>query len=267
MRTLRNALPYFSYNLTQVGYGKIAILCFGLVAPKEQVGWFAAAFVISDVIPQWSYASSGALLPVWTRLFENGRWEEMVALRQRLLDILLFASIPVWISLSVFAPEICALLGPRYVPSAPVLRIVACRSVLAVLDGFLGHGFLVSVNRMRERQAALSVSFVLLAVLSTVLGYMWGAEGVAIGLFVSDAVLISQYLRIISQIGMPLEWTPVVPGFLAGAIMVVSALVLPQGFQPILKLSVILFLYLATLALLSKDRLVNAGRTLQECIR
>jgi O-antigen/teichoic acid export membrane protein len=267
MRTVRNALPYFSYNLTQVGYGKIAIVCFGLVAPKEQVGWFAAAFVISDVIPQWSYASSGALLPVWTRLFENGRWEEMVALRQRLLDILLFASIPVWISVSVFAPEICALLGPRYVPSAPVLRIVACRSVLAVLDGFLGHGFLVSVNRMKERQAALSVSFVLLAALSTALGYMWGAEGVAIGLFVSDAVLIFQYLRIISRIGMPLEWMPVVPGFFAGAIMVASALALPQGFQPILKLSVILLLYLGTLALLSKDRLVSAGRTLQECIR
>jgi len=58
-----------------------------------------------------------------------------------------------------------------------------------------------------------------------------------------------------------------VPGFLAGAIMVAGALALPQGFQPILKLSVILFLYLGTLALLSKDRLVSAGRTLQECIR
>ena len=67
MRTVREALPFFSYNLTQVSYGKIALVCFGLVAPKEQVGWFAAAFVLSDVIPQWSYASSGALLPVWTR--------------------------------------------------------------------------------------------------------------------------------------------------------------------------------------------------------
>lgn len=267
VRIVRNALPFFSYSLTQVGYGKIAIVCFGLIAPKEQVGWFAAAFVISDVIPQWSYASSGALLPLWTRLYENGRWEEMVGLRQRLLDILLFASIPVWISLSLFAPEICALLGPRYVPSAPVLRIVACRSVLAVLDGFLGHGFLVSVNRLKERQAALSISFVLLAALSTALGYLWGAEGVAIGLFVSDAVLIFQYLRIISRIGMPIEWVSVVPSFIAGGIMAASALVLPQSGQPILKLSLILFVYLATLVLLSKDRLVSAGRTLQECIR
>jgi len=267
MRTIRNALPYFSYNLTQVGYGKIAIVCFGLVAPKEQVGWFAAAFVLSDVIPQWSYASSGALLPLWTRLFENGRWEEMIRIRQRLLDILLFASIPVWISLSFFAPEICALLGPRYVPSAPVLRIVACRSVLAVLDGFLGHGFLVSVNRLRERQTALSVSFFLLAALSTLLGYLWGAEGVAIGLFISDAVLISQYLRIISKIGMPIEWPAVVPGILAGAIMAATALVLPQGAQPLMKLLVIVFVYVAALTLLSKNRLLDAGRTLQECIR
>ena len=58
-RVAHEALPYFSYNLTQVGYGKVAIICFGLVAPKEHVGWFAAAFVLSDIIPQWSYASSG----------------------------------------------------------------------------------------------------------------------------------------------------------------------------------------------------------------
>jgi O-antigen/teichoic acid export membrane protein len=219
------------------------------------------------VIPQWSYASSGALLPLWTRLFENGRWEEMIRLRQRLLDILLFASIPVWISLSFFAPEICALLGPRYVPCAPVLRIVACRSVLAVLDGFLGHGFLISVNRLKERQTALTISFFLLAALSTLLGYLWGSEGVAIGLFLSDAVLIFQYMRILSKIGMPMEWPAMVPGIVAGAIMAAVAMALPLGAQPLLKLVVIVFVYVAALTLLSKNRLLDAGRTLQECIR
>jgi hypothetical protein len=102
--------------------------------------------------------------------------------------------------------------------------------------------------------------------LSTVLGYLWGAEGVAIGLFLSDAVLILQYLRIISRIGMPIDWADLIPGFLAGAIMGASAMVLPQGAQPLLKMSVIVFVYVAALALLSKDRLVDAGRTLQECI-
>jgi O-antigen/teichoic acid export membrane protein len=266
-RVARDALPFFSYNLTQVGYGKIAILCFGLIAPKEQVGWFAAAFVLSDVIPQWSYASSGALLPVWTRLFEHGRIEELLTLRQRLLDILLFASIPVWISLALFAPEICGLLGSRYVPSAPVLRIVAYRSVLAVLDGFLGHGFLVSVNRLKERQAALFVSLVLLAVLSTLFAYFWGAEGVAIGLFVSDALLILQYLRISSRIGMRIEWPSMAPSLLAGAAMLACAFAIPQGMTPLLRFSIVLLAYLVVLSVLLRERLWDAGRTLQECIR
>jgi len=266
-RVARDAFPFFSYNLTQVGYGKVAILCFGLVAPPEQVGWFAAAFVLSDVIPQWSYASSGALLPVWTRLFENGRIEEMVSLRQRLLDILLFASIPVWLSLALFAPEVCALLGSRYVASAPVLRIVACRSVLAVLDGFLGHGFLVAVNRLKERQVALSWSLILLATLSTLFGYLWGAVGVALGLLISDAALILQYLRITSRIGMRIEWPSITPSFFAGAIMVICALTIPQQIPFPLKLSTAFLAYLIALLLLSKDRLLGAGRTLQECIR
>jgi len=96
---------------------------------------------------------------------------------------------------------------------------------------------------------------------------LWGAEGVAVGLFVSDAVLISQYLRIISRIGMPIELMSVVPGFVAGVIMAASAMVLPQAGLSILKLSLILFVYFCTLALLAKDRLVSAGKTLQECIR
>jgi PST family polysaccharide transporter len=267
LRVARDALPYFSYNLTQVGYGKIAILCFGLVAPQEQVGWFAAAFVLSDVIPQWSYASSGALLPVWTRMFENGRTEEMVNLRQRLLDILLFASIPVWLALALFAPEVCGMLGSKYIPSAPVLRIVASRSVLAVLDGFLGHGFLIAVNRLKERQKALSLSLVLLAALSTLFGYLWGAIGVAVGLFISDAVLVLQYLRITSRIGMRIEWPSIAPTFLAGVTMVALALAIPQQMHLLLKLPIVIFVYLVALILLSKDRLLEAGRTLQECIR
>src|SRR6201998_3482996 len=65
---------------------------------------------------------------------------------------------------------------------------------------------------------------------------------------------------------MPIEWPDLITGFLAGAIMAASALLLPYSAQPLLKLSVIVLVYVAALTLLSKDRLVDAGRTLQECI-
>jgi O-antigen/teichoic acid export membrane protein len=267
VRIAKDAFPFFSYNLTQVGYGRVAIVCFGLIAPPEQVGWFAAAFVLSDVIPQWSYASSGALLPVWTRLFESGRLEELLNLRQRLLDVLLFISIPLWITLALFAPDLCALLGSRYLPSAPVLRVVAYRSLLAVLDGFIGHGFLVAVNRVKERQMALSLCVALLAALSFVFGYLWGPVGVAVALFISDAVLLAQYLRIISKIEMKMEWPGAVPSLIAGAFMIICALLLSRQMLLPIRIFAVLLAYVIALILLSKDRLLGASRTLQECIR
>jgi O-antigen/teichoic acid export membrane protein len=265
VRVVRQAWPFFSYNLTQVGYGRVAIICFGLVATQEKVGWFAAAFAISDVIPQWSYASSGALLPVWTRLFENKRIEELVALRQRLLDIVMFVSLPLGIALAIFAPQVCHVLGERFSASAPVLRVVASRSVLAVLDGFLGHGFLVAVNRIRERQGALAKCVLLLAALSLGLGYLWGPVGVAVALLIADTTLILQYLRIISGIGLRIDWPALLPSAISGLFMAAVALELPQAFGPAAKVVLAFATYFLVLSLISRTRLLSAGRTVREC--
>jgi hypothetical protein len=66
---------------------------------------------------------------------------------------------------------------------------------------------------------------------------------------------------------MQIEWPSVVPSFFAGAIMVIWALAIPQQISFPLKLSTALLAYLIALMLLSRDRLMGAGRTLQECIR
>jgi O-antigen/teichoic acid export membrane protein len=265
-RVVRLAWPFFSYNLTQVGYGRVAILCFGLVATQEKVGWFAAAFALSDVFPQWSYASSGALLPVWTRLYETKRIDELLALRQRLLDIVLFLSVPLLVLLAVFAPQLCHFLGTRFAASAPALRVVSSRSVLAVLDGFLGHGFLMAINRVKERQQALAKCVVLLAVLTLGLGYVWGPVGVAVALLIADSTLILQYLRLTNKIGLKISWPAVLPSVMAGAAMAGTALALPQMIGLALRIPASIAVYFAVLILLSPGRLMSASRTLRECI-
>jgi O-antigen/teichoic acid export membrane protein len=264
-RVTRDALIYFAYNLAQVGYGRVAILCLGLVSTQDKVGWFAAGFALSDVIPQWSYALSGALLPVWTRLFEDGRTDEMIELRQRVLDLIVFACIPLWICLALYAPQICALLGSRFAESAPVLRVVAYRCILSVLDGFFGHGFLVAVNRVKERQLALTRSLALLAVLSLIFGHFWGPLGVAYALLTSDAVLILQYLIISSRIGLKVEWPSIAPTLVAGACMVACGISLPADTNLIIKIAAVIAAYSCVLFLLSRNRLLSAGRTLREC--
>lgn len=258
--------PFFANNLTQVGYGKIAILSLGAVAIPAKVGWFAAAYTISDVIPQWSYALSGALLPVWTRLFETGRTEEMLDLRRRLLDGILFATIPIWICLAAFAKPLCSLLGPEYVPSAPVLQIVAVRCVLSVLDGFLGHGFLVAANRVNDRQKALGRCLILLAVMSLVLGALWGPIGVGIALVISDCSLILQYLWISSRIKLRIEWPSMIPNLIAAVLMVASILLLPNEFNFVLRAAAAIGTYFCSLLLFSRDSLLDFGQTLRECL-
>src|SRR5882724_7428489 len=111
-KLVRSAWPFFCYNITQVGYSRLSIVCFGLVAPESMVGIFSAAFVLSDVFPQWSYAVSGALLPLWTRLFETGRNCELLELRECLMDLIVLLCVPAAIAIAIFAPELCALLGP-----------------------------------------------------------------------------------------------------------------------------------------------------------
>ena len=260
------AWEFFANNLTQVGYGRVAILSLGAVAPQAQVGWFAAAYTISDVIPQWSYALSGALLPVWTRLFESGRTEEMLALRRRLLDGILLATIPIWICLASFARPLCSLLGPEYVPSAAVLQIVAVRSVLSVLDGFLGHGFLVAANQVCERQRALARCLVLLAAMSLAFGYLWGAVGVGLALLISDGCLILQYLWINSRIGLKIEWPSMAPSLAAILLMVACVWLLPDEFHFTLRALASIAVYFFALFVFSKDRLLDLGQTLRECM-
>jgi O-antigen/teichoic acid export membrane protein len=265
-RVARQAWPYFSYNLTQVGYGRVAILCFGLVATQEKVGWFAAAFALSDVFPQWSYASSGALLPVWTRLYETKRIDELLALRERLLDIVLFLSVPLLVLLAVFAPQLCHFLGERFSASAPALRIVSSRSVLAVLDGFLGHGFLVAINRVKERQHALARCVVLLAILSLGFGYVWGPVGVAAAVLIADSMLILQYLKLTNKIGLKISWPAVLPSIIAGTAMAGTALALPQTIGLTVRIPASIVVYFLVLTVLSPERLLSASRTLRECI-
>jgi O-antigen/teichoic acid export membrane protein len=99
-----------------------------------------------------------ALLPLWTRLFESDRNRELLELRESLLDLIMLLCVPAAIAISIFAPEICALLGSRFASSTLVLRILAYRILLSVVDGFLGHGFLIAINRSRTAARRLYCS-------------------------------------------------------------------------------------------------------------
>jgi len=265
-KLIRSAWPFFCYNITQVGYTRLSIICFGLVASESMVGIFSAAFVLSDIFPQWSYAMSGALLPLWTRLFESGRNSELLEMRESLMDLIVLLCVPAAVAVSIFAPEICALLGPRFASSTLVLRILAYRVLFSVIDGFLGHGFLIAINRVRERQRAQAYALVLLGVLTLVLGRIWGPTGAACALFIADAVLILQYLFVLWRLGLRVSSPVLFPCLLAGGAMAVVALGLKTNTIIAARLLLGFLAYAALLLLFSRARLLEATRTLRHCL-
>jgi O-antigen/teichoic acid export membrane protein len=265
-KLIHSAWPFFCYNLTQVGYTRLSIVCFGLVASESMVGIFSAAFVLSDVFPQWSYAMSGALLPLWTRLFESGRNSELLELRESLMDLIVLLCVPAAIAMSIFAPELCALLGPRFASSTLVLRIMAYRILFSVIDGFLGHGFLIAINRVRERQRAQAYALVLLGILTLILGKIWGATGAACALFIADTVLILQYLWILSRLGLRVSSRILLPCLLAGGAMVIVSLGLKTNAVVATRLLLGFLAYGMLLLLVSRARLLGASRTLRHCL-
>jgi len=263
-RTLARSWPYFTYSLTQIGYQRISIVCLGLIAAPHEVGIFGAAMTIAYLYPLWTDAVYDAVLPLLTRLFEYGRMDELIELRQRVLDLLLVVSVPVAVLLSVFAPEICALLGARYAASALVLRIVAYRSIITVLDSFLGQAFLTAINRVRERRDAQARAFVVLTVLTLVLGYFWGPVGAAVALLIADLSLFFQYLPICRAAGLSIQWPALWPTLAAGSIMALTAVYLPHVNWAV-KIGPSLIVYAGILVLLARDRVLHARNTVLQC--
>jgi len=265
-QTIRSAWPYFTYNITQVSYGRMSIVCFGLVASQAWVGIYSAAFVLSDIYPQWSYSASGAVLPLWTRLYEGSRIQELVETRESLLDVIVLISVPIAIGLSVFAPEMCSFLGPRFVASTPVLRIIAYRALLSVIDGLVGHGFLIAINQVRKRQRSQLIALLVLAALTLIFGRWWGPQGVAVALFVADAILIAQYYGILSRLNLQIRTWFFVPVCAAGALMAAISIIVPDTLGLVTRVVAGVLAYAVAVLALSGQRVFGVIGTVRHCL-
>ena len=265
-RVAKEAWPFFSYSLTELSYGQIPILCLTLVASKENVGFFAAAATIVFVLPQLAWASTDALLPVMTRLHEDGHHNETQVLRHRLLDLFFLLSVPIVVLLSMFAPEICALLGPRFAPAAPILRIMSFQAILLVLEG-LGGAFLVAADLIKQRQTYSPTPAVALTFLTLFLGHFWGAQGAAIAAIAAHGLLLCGYLYALLKAGFNLSASRAVWGSLAaGLAMMIATPHRPHALVLFYAPPIALAVYLVVLILIARKAFFEACNTLRLCL-
>ena len=264
-RVAKEARPFFSYSLTALVYSQIPILCLTLVASKEDMGFFAAATTVIAVLTQLPFASTDALLPVMTRLHEAGHHNETQVLGQQLLELCFLLTLPVVVLLSMFAPEICALLGPRFAPAAPVLRIAAFFAMLLILES-LGGIFLIAYGLVRQRRNMYAYAAVALSLLTLSLGHSRGAQGAAIAAIVVHALLLCGYLHALWKAGFRLSAGRALWGSVAAGLAMMVATPHPAHarvlfYAPPIALAV----YLVVLILMARKPFLEACNTLRLC--
>jgi O-antigen/teichoic acid export membrane protein len=266
-RVVIEAWPFFSYSLAGLAYGSTSILCLSLVASRANVGYLAAAIAISAVLPELAFASQDALLPVMTRFHEAGYIVEVQLLQQRLLNAFFLVTLPIVVLLSIFAPEICSLVGSRFAPAAPVLRIIAFRSMLSILEG-LGGIFLIATGLVSIRRAMLVYATVTLGLLTLSLGYLWGAQGAAFAAVVAQGLLLTGYVRALFRAGYHLSAGRAVWGSLASAVAM-TIIIMPRdpthALTLLYGLPIALAIYLAVLILIARKALLESCCTIRSC--
>jgi O-antigen/teichoic acid export membrane protein len=137
---------------------------------------------------------------------------------------------------------------------------------LSVIDGLVGHGFLIAINQVRRRQRSQLIALVVLAVLTLALGRWWGPQGVAIALFVADAILIAQYYAILSKLDLHIRTWFFVPVCAAGGCMALISLLVPNGLGLATRVIAGVLAYVCSLLALSGSRVFEAIRTMRHCL-
>jgi PST family polysaccharide transporter len=263
-RVAKEAWPFFSYSLTELAYSRIPILCLTLVASKENVGFFAAATVVF-VLPQLAFASTDALLPVMTRLHEAGHDHETQVIQQQLLDLFFLLTVPIAVLLAMFAPHICVLLGPRFIPCAPVLRMMSFCAMLLVLEA-LGGAFLVAADLVKQRRNMLAYAAAALAPSTLFLGHFWGAQGAAIADIAAYGLVLCGYFFALSKAGLKLSAGRAIWGGLAaGLAMIIATPHQPHPLVLFYAPPLALAVYLAVLILTARKTFLQACNTLRLC--
>ena len=145
-----------------------------------------------------------------------------------------------------------------------ILRITTSRSLLSVLDNFLGQAGLTAVARVRERRNAQAMGLVLCATLTIALGALWGAIGAAVATLLADLFIVSLYFRVYRHIGLRVECPALWSSLLAGCAMAMACFLLPHSHW-LVSAAASIVVYTLVLAAIARERLAESAATFRQC--
>jgi len=211
----------FPFGLIALALGlsyKFDSFLLSLTRGDAETGYYNAAYnlVFSAVV--FSNVLNTALYPSLTRQAARDA-SRLTALYERALRYLMIVALPIAVGTTVLADQLVPLLFRAvYLPAVPALQIVIWVVPLMYLSEFLGYVLLIAGQEQRAARAVMLSTGVNVA-LNFILVPQFGFLAAAVMTVVTEAVLVGQYLWVLSPHLQHMAWTRLARPLLAALLM------------------------------------------------
>jgi O-antigen/teichoic acid export membrane protein len=196
---LRASVPVGMATVFTMFYYWIGTTLLSKMAGDAAVGSYSAAFRIGNGLAFMGFAFSGAVYPLFSRLFASSS-ERLIRVLELSVKYMVMLALPVAAFGALFgAPVMLLVYGREYSGAVPVLRLLVWWGAFASLNSLLSY-YLISAGRSGLVTAQTGVSLAANLCLNLLLIPVFGALGAALALAVSEAVgsvyLVASHSRV-----------------------------------------------------------------------
>lgn len=170
-------------------------LFLGVWSTTDEVGIFTIAVRIATLVSFLLIAVNGIVAPKFSRLFSQGRQEELERLVHTASRLLLASAFATCSIVVLFRHELLSLFGPEFVTGSTGLVILAAGQFVNVATGSVNQ-LLIMTGQERQLRRNTVTAGVLVIALSLVLVPMFGLIGAACA--TSAAIMVKNLLGVIS---------------------------------------------------------------------
>lgn len=183
----RESFPVLYWQLISLAYYKVDVILLGALRTEAEVGWYAAAYKMFEVIIMFGWLAVQALLPLMSRFYQTSK-EALIILFEKTMKYVWIAGLGVAVLMMALAGPVVNLLLPSdYTPAINVLKVLGF--AVPFMVGCVIFGNLFVAMNLQGRMAKWSVfSLVVNVGLNLVLIPRYGVMGAALTTLLSEVL-------------------------------------------------------------------------------
>ena len=194
----RKTLPFALTGLFVSIYFRIDVVMLSLMKGDKAVGWYSAAYNLSESVIFISAAVCGSVFPIFSRLYNNSKQSFNLAY-EKTFKVLLLLGLPIGLGTTMVSDKIIFLVyGYKFSNSIIILQILIWASVIIFLNSLLGF-VLYSVGKQKQATITTFLKIIANVSLNLILIPKYSYIGAALATVGTELIGLIVYFYIVSK--------------------------------------------------------------------